>query len=119
MKTQAAISVLPILLALTIVSGCRSGETQSASEKQEKVMGLISIGMNIDEARDILLKQGFKVSRKHFPTKRKDYCQVLIPLISRIPASETARYVTGSEPGKTKAYVIVTAKPDGTITEIE
>ncbi len=98
---------------------CKYNETQRATERQKQIIALIAIGMNIDEARDALLKEGLKVSEKHFPTKNKDYCQIMIPLISKISASETARYVTGSEPGKTKAYVIVTAKPDGTITEIE
>ena len=108
-----------ILLISVIIVACTSSEQRMANEKQERIMKLISIGMNIDDARDILIKEGFKVGKKYFPTEKKNYYQMNVPLISKMPKSETIRYTTGLGPGKTKAYVMIIANPDGTITEIE
>ncbi len=98
---------------------CSKTEKPKKAGIEKHIFSLISVGMNIDEARNELLKHGFKVGEKYFPTNEKNYYQMNIPLISKVPASETFRYVINRPPGNTKAYIIVTADKDGKITKIE
>lgn len=52
-----------------------------------RMSSLVQVGMNIDEARDILEKKGFSPGAKYHPTANKNYYWVDIPLVHRCPIS--------------------------------
>jgi len=98
---------------------CSKAEPPKEVGVEKQILGLISIGMNIDDARGMLLEKGIKVGEKYYPTSEKNYYQMNIPLISEIPVSETIRYATNKSPGNKKAYIVVFADKGGSITKIE
>ena len=108
-----------ITLCLLMLFACSKTEPPKEPETEKQILGLISIGMNIDEARNELINKGFKVGEKYYPTSDKSYYQMNIPLVSEIPVSETVRYVSNKSPGNKKVYIVVIADKDGNITKVE
>jgi hypothetical protein len=116
------------LLKITIFSffisvlaiGCLSDNDKSVEvkDKVEIIKSLVDVGMDIDEASKILRENGFKVGEKYMPTKNKDYYQVNIPVIDKIPVSSTIAESAGIETN-TRGYVVLKADLDGKITAIK
>ena len=98
---------------------CSKTQPPKESEIEKQILGLISVGMNIDEARNELIRKGFRVGDKYYPTSDKSYFQMNIQLVSEIPVSETIRYASNKSPGDKKVYVVVFADKDGNITKVE
>ncbi|MCP4110881.1 MAG: hypothetical protein GY749_36065 [Desulfobacteraceae bacterium] len=112
-----------VLFCLFCISctGCCTGNDRimaSVEKKFNSVMSLVHIGMDINEASIILKKHGFRVGRKHTPTKDKTYYQVLVPLIEKIPVCATVAEVRGTSSGL-KGYAVLKADLDNRIISIE
>lgn len=108
-----------VTLFVLLTTACSSSSEQDTNmnEKYHKILGLVSVGMNIDEAANILKKNGFTVGQREYPTAGKEYSQILIPLSRTIPVSATVAETTGKGTGK-NIYVIIKADSKDIIFEI-
>lgn len=108
-------------LLLILLCGCRAEDDrikEMVKEKDTVLRSLVHIGMNVDEAIEVLRKNGYRVGEKHMPTKKGDYYAVAIPLIDKIPMSSIFAEVTGTD-SKLRTYAIIKADLNNIITSIE
>ena len=123
LKPRLYLWTLPLVLIIVVVCFAlvsRANLKAAVSKKVEKIKEHVSVGMDIDEAVRALKAQGVRVGEKYQPSIDKDYWQVEVPVLDKIPLSDTVRYVTGLPPDNTlKAYVVIIANNDGVITSVE
>lgn len=106
-------------LSISLLAACSSNseEKNAMDAKYKKLNELVAIGMNIDNAANILRENGYTVGQKEYPTAQKDYSQIIVPLSKKIPASATIAETTGKGKGM-NIYAIIKADKNDIIFEI-
>ena len=119
LKLPSIITICIIGFLSIILVSCNA-EKQIKTEVDQnylKLTKLVNVGMGIDEAADILKKNGFTVGEKHLPTVKKDYYQINVPLAQKMPKSATLAESTGKA-SDVRIYAIIRADLDNKITSI-
>ncbi|MCP4110883.1 MAG: hypothetical protein GY749_36075 [Desulfobacteraceae bacterium] len=111
-------------LLLSVNSCCGSfyrteAEKLRIEQKYQRLRNLIRVGMDIDEAADILKENSFKVGKKHSPTGSENYFVVHIKLRERIPPSSTIAEILGTKSKNGRAYAVLEAGGDNKIFRIQ
>jgi hypothetical protein len=93
-------------------------EAQMVQLRHDRMAALVKPGMQIDEAISLLKGAGFSVGEKYFPTEAKDYIQVEVLLLDRLPKSGTLAETIGKGSGL-KIYGVIKAGSSGEIFEVD
>ncbi len=106
------------LITIVFLVDSYDPEGKEVTARRQRIRELVPIGMDIDEAIELLRSEGFSVGDKYHPTKLHDVYWADIKIRKEpIPFLETLKLGMGK--GKVrKRYVAIEANPDGVITTI-
>ncbi len=113
-----------ILLIASVVVVPWYLKSKRAEAKYQDIVGMVKPGMDIEDARQLLIKAGYQPGEKYFPTKKEDYYLVLIPVGEHTyigSSLESLEYaITGSKSilPHPRAWVIIEADRHGKVIEV-
>ncbi len=111
-----AVCLIGLVAIVFLMDGC-DPEGKEADARRQRIRELVPIGMDIDEAIELLRAEGFSVGDKYFPTNDKDYLMADIVIRMKENRFDTFKRVIGKGRVK-KRYVAIKATPEGVITSI-
>lgn len=93
-------------------------EGSAAEAREQRIRELVPIGMDIDEAIELLRSEGFSVGDKYFPTLNKDYYLADITIRFKFTFLDKIN-ITRHKGKVNKKWVSLKAGLDGVITSIK
>ena len=115
---------ISLFLIAVFLAGCTVSEDRALRKERERVLSLITVGQDFDEAQNTLREKGYKLFYEEpiQPTSKKDYYQQLVVIGNTNPnLMETVSYVTNKNLPGTRSespYVIINADLNGKIIKI-
>ena len=113
-----------ILLSLALV-GCASAPARtplhgSHAELRSEIKDIARVGRNIFDTTNELRSRGWEVIPPYFATESKSDLTAMVRIGTVGAFRSTFRETTGIDIGQGPSpYVIITARPNGTITKVE
>ena len=115
---RAGTYILVSVASLVVLASC-DGRDSEADSREKSIHEIVAVGMDIDEAIELLREAGFAVGEKYFPTEDADYWLAHIGIRDEIPPSATIEEVTGTPMDSPKTTVTLKADMAGQIVSIE
>ena len=117
-------TMLPFLVVLFMGAifgtSCNATKRAKGEEAHARIVSLIHVGMNVNDAKEILDDNGIKCRKPYHPTVQKDYLLMTIRLGTKRSKFNSFISAVGLPPvNPVKLWTVVYADANGTIIKIE